>query len=130
MGAPRAGLLATTRVGSRHHDRLVQGSTLPEPRDVVSEAGVSIGVMVGYDTGEPLFDDSTSQLVEPPFGDKHGKSLARVERGAGDGLVVYVCLDPRHGQHRLYAWLRQRYSARQQAAIFGRFVDVDLLADG
>ena len=53
---------------------------------------------------------------------------ARVERGAGDGLVVYVCLDPRHGQHRLYAWLRQRYSARQQAAIFGRLVDADLLA--
>ena len=116
------------RVGSRHHDRLVQGSTLPEPRDVVSETGVSIGVMVGYDAGEPLFDDSTSQLVEPPFGDKHGKSLARVERGAGDGLVVYVCLDPRHGQHRLYAWLRQRYSARQQATILGRLVDVDLLA--
>ena len=53
---------------------------------------------------------------------------ARVERGAGDGLVVYVCLDPVHGKHRLYAWLRQRYSARQQAAIFGRLVDVDLLA--
>ena len=100
MGAPRAGLLATTRVGSRHHDRLVQGSTLPEPRDVVSKTGVSIGVMVGYDAGEPLFDDSTSQLVEPPFGDKDGKSLARVERGAGDGLVVYVYLDPLHGQHR------------------------------
>ena len=93
-------------------------------------ASFTIGVMVGYDSGEPLFDDSTSQLVEPPFGDKDGKSLARVERGAGDGLVVYVCLDPRHGQHRLYAWLRQRYSARQQAAIFGRLVDVDLLADG
>ena len=86
--------------------------------------------MVGYDAGEPLFDGSKSALVEPPFGDKHGKSHARVERGAGDGLVVYVCLDPPHGQHRLYAWLRQRYSARQQAAIFGRLVDADLLADG
>ena len=127
MGAPRAGLLETTRVGSRHHDRLVKGSSLPEPKDVQS-GEQTIGVMVGYDAGEPLFDDSTSQLVEPPFGDKHGKSLARVERGAGDGLVVYVCLDPVHGKHRLYAWLRQRYSARQQAAIFGRLVDADLLA--
>ena len=116
------------RVGSRHHDRLVQGSTLPEPKDVIGTGDFSIGVMVGHDSGEPLFDDSKSALVEPPFGDKDGKSLARVERGAGDGLVVYVCLDPVHGKHRLYAWLRQRYSARQQAAIFGRFVDVDLLA--
>ena len=86
-GAPRAGLLATTRVGSRHHDLLVKGSSLPEPRDVVSETGVSIGVLVGYDFGEPLFDDSKSALVEPPFGDKHGKSLARLERGAGDCLA-------------------------------------------
>ena len=60
----------------------------------------------------------------------HRRRLARVERGAGDGLVVYVCLAPVHGKHRLYAWLRQRYSARQQAAIFGRLVDVALLADG
>ena len=80
-GVLRAGLLATTRVGSRHHDRLVQGSTLPEPRDVQT-GEQTIGVLVGYDSGEPLFDDSKSALVEPPFGDKHGKSLARLE-GAG-----------------------------------------------
>ena len=98
---------------------------------MIGTGDFSIGVLVGYDAGEPLFDDSKSALVEPPFGDKDGKSLARVERGAGDGLVVYVCLDPVHGQqHRLYAWLRQRYSARQQAAIFGRLVAVDLLACG
>ena len=30
-----------------------------------------------------LFDTSTAANVEPPFGDKHGKSLARLERGAG-----------------------------------------------
>ena len=28
-----------------------------------------------------LFDTSTA-AIEPPFGDKHGKSLARLERGA------------------------------------------------
>ena len=95
---------------------------------MIGTGDFSIGVMVGHDSGEPLFDDSKSALVEPPFGDKDGKSLKRVERGAGDGLVVYVCLDPVHGKHRLYAWLRQRYSARQQAAIFGRLVDADLLA--
>jgi len=33
------------------------------------------------------FDTSTATTVEPPFGDKHGKSLARLERGAGDCLA-------------------------------------------
>jgi hypothetical protein len=33
-----------------------------------------------------LFDTSTA-AIEPPFGDKHGKSLARLERGAGDCLA-------------------------------------------
>lgn len=88
-----------------------------------------MGVLVGYDRGAPLFDDSTPALVAPPFGDKDGRSLARVERGAGDCLVVYACLDPVHGRHRLYAWLRQQYSATQQAAIFDKLVDVDLLAE-
>ena len=30
-----AGILETTREGSRHHDRLLRGSTLPAPKDVV-----------------------------------------------------------------------------------------------
>ena len=36
-----------------------------------------------------LFDTSTA-AIEPPFGDKHGKSLARLERGAGDCLAREV----------------------------------------
>ena len=35
-------------------------------------------------------DTSTAANVEPPFGDKHGKSLARLERGAGDCLARRV----------------------------------------
>ena len=44
-----------------------------------------------------MFDDSTSQLVEPPFGDKDGKSLARVERGAGDGASSTCASTPSMG---------------------------------
>ena len=128
-------ILKWTRTGNRYHDKMVEGSKLPIPKNVYGHGckkgkNFSVGVMIGFERGDLLYCDAEEGETNPPFNDYEGNSLKAIEKGEANCMVIYWMLDPHYGQHRLYMWVCHQYSARQQWAIWNRIINKPLLREG
>lgn len=128
-------ILKWTRTGNRYHDKMVEGSKLPTPKNVYGHGckkgkNFSVGVMIGFERGDLLYGDAAEGLSKPPFNDYEGNSLEAINAGEDNCMVIYWMLDPHYGQHRLYMWVCHQYSARQQWGIWNRIINKPLLREG
>jgi len=134
-GTEWGSILKWTRTGNRHHDRMVEGSQLPVPKNVYGRGckkgtNFSVGVMIGFDRGDLLYCDAAEGESHPPFNDVDGNSLVKINAGEDNCMVIYWLLDPHYGEHRLYMWVCQQYSWKQQWGIWNRIINKPLLRDG
>lgn len=134
-GTEWGSILKWTRTGNRHHDKMVEGSKLPIPKNVYGKGckkgtNFSVGVMIGFERGDLLYCDAAVGESHPPFTDADGKSLVTENAGEDNCMNIFWLLDPHYGEHRLYMWVCQQYSARQQWGIWNRIINKPLLREG
>ncbi|KAH8096172.1 hypothetical protein JL720_3525 [Aureococcus anophagefferens] len=91
-------ILKWTRTGNRYHDKMVEGSKLPTPKNVYGHGckkgkNFSVGVMIGFER-RPALRRRCRGPVEAALQRLRGQLLEAINAGEDNCMVIYWMLDP------------------------------------